>query len=651
MVRQPRKFADKFFPQIRIFPRRFLEFGRGKNIPLTPDNDNLEQIRIKSNTGRIVIDKTISDLGLKNNIFSNLNETPDGGRYVIDKNGKIIERKKKGRLYSLGGNEPKKQSHLVRMKTVGTFDLCMEVTALACGFNQDILTIQEPADGNDEIADKIEVEDEKLSQAGSISISPKRQRHISSSDNSLTLDDNSFDSSTKKKLRSLSTTSCLTKEDPEEFRCKSADLLDSSKAYERDFNETWALSASDIRNKSFGNIYESFKKASDAEDKIICDEYLKSQEARKVENPVSIRRRTFKKSKKIVRTDSELIKERILRSTEASPVCHQASKMPSIKADSIEGSDKPDQTVSSQNISTDTVFSDMCDDEQHIDLEKLENEYKEHVKSSLQREYKSDGDSLDEIGKERHHFGSEWKNQSVDFEFLENDEFDDELRVKSLKGGALQNQKKMRNDSENRTKSEGDKDTLYSKADSTETQSTEDENKIEVDPQPEANNPEKRIEKQQSLFEKRFGKLKKMNKLLKVKRFSTSALYDKRKASEPNASKSKENQPPALTAMSQVSDFASSKTSLASPKSLKGKRFLLKKRKFSFFGKSQSNNDLNLNLKSLASKLSLLSKSNFDLSKNSSNLRLNAVGIYAKYGASNEYRSDIISKQHGCTSP
>jgi hypothetical protein len=275
-------------------------------------------------------------------------------------------------------------------------------------------------------------------------------------------------------------------------------------------------------------------------------------------------------------------------------------------------------------------------EDQQIDLEELENEYKEHVKSNLQREYKSDGDSLDEIGKDRHHYGLEWKNQSIDFEFLENDKLE-ELNVNSTKRSAMKSHKKIRNDSESRTKSEGDKDTLYSKADSMETQSSADENKIDTENQ----NDVTKVEKHQSLFEKRFGKLKKMNKLLKVKRFSTSALYDKRKSCEQNNSKLQEKEP---------ADFASSKTSLASP-SLKGKRLLLKKRKFSFFGKSHSNNDLNLNLKSLASKLSLLSKSNFDLSKNSSNLRLNAVGIYGKYGNSNEYRSDIVIRQNGCASP
>jgi hypothetical protein len=547
-----------------------------------------------------------------------MSESPEStSRFVIDKNGKIIERKKKTRLYSLGGNEPKK-CQLVRMKTVGTFDLarCMEVTALACKLNTDIESIPEP------LAEDVK-EDEEV---GSASISPKRQRHISSSDNSLTVDDSSVNSSTKKKFRSLSSGSYLGE------RCKSADLLESE-AFTRDFGETLttAASAEDIRNKSEENIFDSFKNDSEAEAEMRTsdDEYLRSYQWRSSHVPVNVRRRTFKKSKKIVRTDSDPSKEQSNTAVEVS----------SAKA-SRSGEGSRDET--SRNISTDTVFSDLCEEEQ-IDLEKLESEYKEHVKSSLQREYKSDGDSLDEIGKDRHY---EWRNQSVDFEFLEveNDKVE-ELRTKTSTPALVTSSKKMRNDSDSRTKSEGDKDTIYSKADSTETQSTEDENKIESDPQVEV----EKVEKHQSLFEKRFGKLKKMNKLLKVKRFSTSALYDKRKSIEPAKPG---QQPPALAALSQVSDVNSSKTSLASPKSLKSKRFQLKKRKFSFFGKSQSNNDLNINLKSLASKLSLISKSNFDLSKNSSNLRLNAVGIYSKYGSSNEHRSDIIQKQPGsCTSP
>lgn len=608
----------------------------------------MDETRTKSNTGRIIIDRTIADLGLKSNLYGNVNEptAESNSRYVIDKNGKIIERKKKGRLYSLGGGEPKK-SHLVRMKTVGTFDLCMEVTAIACGFNQNVLTIQEPSssssaavDEADNPAKPLEKEEENLSlQACSNSISPKRQRHISSSDNSLTVGDSSINLNNKKKFRSLSSNSYLVKHDPNEYRSKSADLLDKNvETFDEDFNAslTGAISATDVRNKSENDIFESFKIESEIDAKTSDDEHLKSY---KSNIPLNVRRRTFKKSKKVVRTDSEMFNEKLVSSTtESSPATKPSSSGLASRTNSSES-----RNESSKNFSTDTVFSDMCEEEQ-IDLEKLESEYKEHLKSNLQREYKSDGDSLDEIGKDRYQYAKEWKNQSVDFEFLENDKVD-ELLTKP--GSFKHHSKKLRNASESRTKSEGDKDTLYQKADSTETQSTEDENRIETDTEQPAEKTETKVEKHQSLFEKRFGKLKKMNKLLKVKRFSTSALYDKKKNSAPNVSKTKESLAVPLAAVSQVSDFTSSKTSLASPKSLKGKRLLLKKRKFSFFGKSHSNNDLNINLKSIASKLSLLSKSNFDLSKNSSNLRLNAVGIYGKYGNSNEYRSDI----KGVTSP
>lgn len=583
-------------------------------------------------------------MGLNRSFYNNDDDDVSDTRgYVIDKNGKIVERKKKNRMYSLGGNEPKK-SHLVRMKTVGTFDLCMEMTtALACGFNQSISAIKEPTNKYEETeahaSEKSDIENENISQADLNCISPKRQRHISSSENSLAVDDNSI----KKKFKSLSSNLCFEDRVSSEFRCRSADFLESDQTYHKSFNDilSGAASASDILNKSTNNIYECakhddaevFVNTETIEDENICKSSVYNL-------PLRARRRTFKKSKKIVRTDSELFKEEIFISpTETIKDRKLLSEQSSLQT-STESSDKPD--ISLKNFSTDTVFSDLLGQEEQIDLEKLEIEYKDHVKSNLQREYKSDGDALDEAGKEDI---PEWKNQSVDFEFLETDKVK-ELRVKSfsIKGY----EKKIRNDSESRSKSEGDKDTLYMKAESTETQSTEDENKIEVDTSGSEGN---KVERHQSLFEKRFGKLKKMNKLLKVKRFSTSALYDKKKIAEAPHPRPKETQPPVLAALSQVADFTSSKTSLASPKSLKGKRFIMKKRKFSFFGKSQSNTDLNISLKSIASKLSLLSKSNFDLSKHSSNLRLNAVGIYGRYGNSTDYRSDIITKQHGCTSP
>lgn len=651
---------------------RFIDFGRGKNLPLTPDNENLDQIRIKSNTGRIIIDKTITDLDFKTNILSNINKQQyesGGSRYVIDKDGNIVERKKKHRLYSLGGNEPSRKQNLVRMKTVGTLDLCMEVTALACaGFNQGTNLNNFNSDNNREEEATVIVKKESEERQPSLeddkkiltSISPKRQRNnISSSENSINVDDNNLLSSNvkKKKFRSLSTNSYLetSHSSTDAFRCKSVELL---KQDDEDLPRNFRS------NKSEENLVSKVEDETN-------DEFVKSN------NPLSARRRTLKKSKKIIRTDSELFQDKILmRDLESSPA----------KTSSVQAS-KTDSVDSSKNMSIDTVFSDMCEEEDElqnrIDLERLESEYKEHVRSNLQREYKSDGDSLDEIGKQKS-YESEWKNQSVDFDFLEtrDDDFtatsilrkhsvaainahvENTMTTTLARQYSANTTKPSRKDSGKRTRSEGDKDAIcVEKSDSVETQSTtEDENNKNE------GGEQKELSKPLSLFERRFGKLRKMNKLLKVKRFSTSALYDNisKRKSESNASSNNDSnlkqqtkgdqvQSTPLSLLSQVSDFTSSKMSLASPKSLKGgkKVFTMKKRKFSFFGKSQSNNDINLNLKSIASKLSLLSKSNFDLStRNSSNLRLNAMGIYGKYGTSNEYRSDIItSQQHGCTSP
>lgn len=687
---------------------RFIDFGRGKNLPLTPDNDNLDQTRIKSNTGRIIIDKTITDLDFKSNILSSLSKEPQesSSRYVIDKDGKIVERKKKHRLYSLGGNEPSRKQSLVRMRTVGTLDLCMEVTALACapGFNQ--LTNNSSSNKNNNISlnqeptveiieqertiDEILPSEQKATTTILTSISPKRQRHISSSENSITVDDNNLLSSNikKKKFRSLSSSSYLglgSSRNSEEYRCKSAELL---KPDDNDFDViTTAASANDVCNKSEENLSPTRVASAHVE----LDSKTSDDEFVKFNNPLSMRRRTLKKSKKIVRTDSELFKDKILmHDLEVSPARKSYASMQASKNNSIEGSEI--NYDSSKNMSIDTVFSDMgIEDElqHHIDLERLESEYKEHIRSSLQREYKSDGDSLDEIGKENT-YGNEWRNQSVDFDFLETTTRDYTIKQKKYSttptvvalrvreddtASARQySTKSSRKDSGKRTRSEGDKDAIcVEKTDSTETQSTTEEENVNKNEGNSEQNANKEVSKPLSLFERRFGKFRKINKLLKVKRFSTSALYDninKRKSeSTPNNNNSNSKQTTATTTtavvtkgdqstplslLSQVSDFTSSKVSLASPKSLKGKRFsMMKKRKFSFFGKSQSNNDLNLNLKSIASKLSLLSKSNFDLStRNSSNLRLNAMGIYGKYGTSNEYRSDILTmRQQGCTSP
>ena len=80
---------------------RFIEFGRGKVIPLTPDSSTDLPNEI-CNTGKIVVKKRIPKIEKGDSIQLSDNA-------MRSANGKMMQRKKKGRLYSLGGNEPMKK--------------------------------------------------------------------------------------------------------------------------------------------------------------------------------------------------------------------------------------------------------------------------------------------------------------------------------------------------------------------------------------------------------------------------------------------------------------------------------------------------------------------------------------------------------------
>lgn len=639
---------------------------------MTPDNTQL--YNEKGNAGRYIVNKNIAkigDLGLRNNIFSsNSSQAQESARYVIDKDGNIVERRKK-RMCSLGGNEPKKQSHLVRLKTVGTFDLCMEVTALACGFNEKMLNdtvttnmtppliIPAPQPLQQQQQQHVDAD---LDRCCSTSI--PRIKHISLSVNSLTkLTDFDFlKNQSQQSSQSLCTSSYAINGNVTHFN--ELDLIKhkliTGDSIFKKLNKKSSLVCNNYNTDTVlphQHLYinnnvdkHAIATTSDIFEAVHCESFDISK----------IRQRTFKKCNRIIRTDSDLFKD--TTPVYGDEVCSKDGsfdEMDNNSKDNLSNEDLYDLKTSTEeesvkNISTDTVFSDTCDP---VDLEKLENEYKEHIRASLQREYKSDGsiDSLDEVGKKRYQFGK-WKNQSVDFNFLDDEDNDKDVGKESEAESQdvdmdvfSTSPVKFRKDDDNRTKSEGDYELEMEQRDSFETQESTEE---ESDKFPNAKTrhdsdeikSEDELEPPQTLFEKRFGKFKKINKLLKVKRYSTSALYDKKKADEKNLNASRTKGSSNPSASPSKGNLSASKTSLSSPKSVQEKKNIFKKRKFSFFGKSQSNNDLNINLKSIASKISLLSKSNFDLSnkKLASNLKLNDVGIAGKYGASNEYRSDIL---------
>ena len=451
----------------------FIEFGRGKSIPLTPEYANSSELSTEiSNTGRVIVKKSNNKLE-KGELYNNISASNviDDKIYVMDRNGRMVERKKKGRLYSLGGNEPLKKCNrgrLDRLKTVGTFDLSNELSILSqktMNLNEKIINTQsfiEPP-----LASKIVV-----TTTPSITNSSNRP---------------------SPKSRSLSTGSYMA----------SSDYSDSDKIIKSNSNSDMTT------KKQLDNLPKNKS----------LEEASKMMKINASNSP--IRKPILRKSKKIIRTDSEFLKGNIydkesLSSSQYTPSYEKRREFASIHNSSNPSSEHKSTDESSKNISTDevdTVFSDT------MDLEQLEQDYKMQLKNNLQREYKSDSDTLDEVGKKKPINYENWKNQSYDntFDLTEYHEQEDQFEEKD-------------NESEKK-KDVDEKSTILSNSSSEETKKSidkEPEKPVELKTVGEINKPPPLDRQISNLFEKNFGRFKRMNKLLKSKRFSTSALYDKK---------------------------------------------------------------------------------------------------------------------------
>lgn len=674
---------------------RFIEFGRGKSIPLTPEYANSNLPNEISNTGRVIVKKHISKID-KNEQITNYNsdkhnnKTLEERRYIIDKNGKIVERKTKVRLHSLGGYDPPKKGNrgrLDRLKTVGTFDLGNEMSvlsAVARNLNEQIINTQmtsftmfQPqlvmavaggldvtsSDQNNSNNDNISsnnnngAQETRNSQIFSSLSTPSRVRHSSSNStvkifgseavkldlsselssscsNSILVNRGNsvspnaaktkekrikyyedttlnFLSPYEKKVRSLSTGSCIFK--------KSKNITDNRFASLdiKKFTSNDEISTSTSRTNftlSLGPQKETSNRLdernSSNEEVTKVDE---TRAARTADNDdmnfkTTTRKPILRKSKRITRTDSEFMCDNVLQEQSEGKeernakidvhienLCGKTDSFESDGGKYREGSSDIDDIVSpremykstdesSRNISTDdldTVFSDKTD------LEQLEKEYKEHMRTNLQRVYRSDGDNLDEIGRKRNEF-CQWKNQSFENELDFFDDDDEDLRNK--RRSEDEHEKSIENDLEIENISNYSSDQIESSLDKAEEEEEDnkDEFKEEIekieeiaspkgsvdDKQPQQKDdikkPEKGKIREQShrlfsegsltnLFEKRFGKFKKMNKLLKCKRFSTSALYDRNK----NQQTSKES----IFSSSKSSEKADEKSLGSKPKS------------------------------------------------------------------------------------
>nr|XP_029709151.1 uncharacterized protein LOC109420026 isoform X1 [Aedes albopictus] len=285
-----------------------------------------------------------------------------------------------------------------------------------------------------------------------------------------------------------------------------------------------------IKSNSNSELNENAQKTIDTIPKNKSLEDSRTMKLNQSHSPM--RKPILRKSKKIIRTDSEFLKGNIyekessVSSSQYTPT-HEAKRREFAEYRSSNPSSETHKSTdeSSKNISTDeidTVFSDT------MELEQMEADYKMHLKNNLQREYKSDSDTLDEVGKKQPDYNT-WKNQSYENTF---DIFEEKEQEPEESGSSSKEQ----------TKTEEDSKKEKERSRSTETSITRKSSETDLKSKRSADRPTE-LELGTSsdgskhpsvdgsfghIFEKNLGRFKKMNKLLKCKRFSTSALYDKK---------------------------------------------------------------------------------------------------------------------------
>uniref|UniRef100_A0A182P4Y4 Protein-tyrosine-phosphatase n=1 Tax=Anopheles epiroticus TaxID=199890 RepID=A0A182P4Y4_9DIPT len=630
--------------------KKFIEFGRGKSIPLTPEYSNSELSKELSNAGRVIVEKNIRKLQ-KGESYDHC-QSFDDKKFVIDKNGRICERKKKGRLYSLGGNDPPKRcarGRLDRLKTVGTFDITNEISRLSqktMNLNERIIstqlfaqTIDETATTTTSVGSSVglsvgfapfvaaaaaglagtsgttvmlptDVATSGPSKQSAETIHHSSPHHLhplhtsSGSSSSVTTGTlvqqplHATPPSTSKaggKSRSLSTGSYITKDSSAN---SSAERLTKSNSHtEVHFNS------------------ETAQALAPNDPACIMPQNKSLEEGRSMipsaKSSPPVRKPILRKSKKIVRTDSEFLKGNIyekessVSSSQYTPTRDRRREQFADYRSSNPSSETHKSTdESSKNISTDeidTVFSDT------MDLEQMEQDYRMHLKNNLQREYKSDSDTLDEVGKKRAPDYNAWKNQSYENTF---DVYGNEIGAQTANGRSHAGSDRAATDAPAKSEEQPERPSTSTvpKPD----RPTELELGSTSDGGCKSSASSTNDGPFGHLFEKNLGRFKRMNKLLKCKRFSTSALYEKKSSASGSTTAASDGKPsftsptksiPNATRSPVKSIHSQSKASISSSKSSlfgskkSGSGFTFKGKRFLFTGKtspnkSKSNNEI-----------------------------------------------------------
>uniref|UniRef100_A0A182T3M8 Uncharacterized protein n=1 Tax=Anopheles maculatus TaxID=74869 RepID=A0A182T3M8_9DIPT len=325
-----------------------------------------------------------------------------------------------------------------------------------------------------------------------------------------------------------------------------------------------------------------------------------------------VRKPILRKSKKIVRTDSEFLKGNIyekessVSSSQYTPTRDRRREQFADYRSSNPSSETHKSTdESSKNISTDeidTVFSDT------MDLEQMEQDYRMHQKNNLQREYKSDSDTLDEVGKKRAPDYNAWKNQSYENTF---DVYGKEIGEQTTANG------RSHAGNDRTVVDASPKGDEHSERPSTSATPKPDRpTDLELGSASDGGGKSSASSTNDGpfghLFEKNLGRFKRMNKLLKCKRFSTSALYEKKSAASVPSATASDGKPSFTSPTKSIPNAArspvksihsQSKASISSSKSSlfgskkSGSGFTFKGKRFLFTGKtspnkSKSNNEI-----------------------------------------------------------
>lgn len=569
-----------------------------------------------SNTGRIIVKKRIAKIERGESIDR---ESRLYDNRIKNINGKMLERKKKGRLYSLGGNDPPKprgnRGRLDRLKTVGTFDLGTEMSVLT----QVVRNLNERVISGDLLEEQTTTTTTAIQVLSGLNtpIDVKHDLNKSIGNFSNKLNSNKyFDEQT-----SISVPFVRNQHSADELRsnvvkrcCKKPRSL-STGAY---------LSHNSINDNR--NLCPKEEEEEQQVDSSKIENDIKSfEDSNKTEHNFQTRKPILRKSKRIVRSDSEIDLENISSRNETIITDIQIHDEPnhrlSYRNDSLESNGKSrkdssdfDEVCSAQtdessrNISTDeldTVFSDPND------LEQLEKDYREHLKSSLQREYKSDGDSLDEVGRKRNDY-LKWKNQSFDndIDFCEKNKPDSSIEsTEPQKEKKFYSRKILSNTDiiekyDEVCSPQPVKDNFFSQMS---TNSPQQYRPTDLDIQQTTTKPSSEGSIS-SLLEKKFSKFKKMNQLLKSKRFSSSALYEKKRLP---IERTTETIRPVLQRSSPAkSSILGSKSSINSSKTSLVLGFLSRKPSM-FSNSSHSNGELNSSTRCLNE----VSKSNSEINK------------------------------------